>query len=405
MNCVHYQWKNQWHEDMPGRMRMLAPARRQVLAFFLLAAATSACSPGTQAQTATGSQGGGRGGAGAAVPIAVGRAVKKPMPLELRLIGTVEPSSTVAVRAQVTGQLNSVGFKEGDDVKAGAVLFTIDRRPLEAALAQSEANLQRDTAQAQNSDAQAQRLVDLAARGIATREQVDTSKASAAALRATIAADQAAVDNARIQLQYATITAPLTGRTGALMVHEGNLVRANDTLPMVVINQVSPVNVAFAVPEAQLTALKTYLSKGPVRVEVRPPSDTKTASDGRITFIDNAVDQTTGTIRVKGSFANLDHRLWPGEFVNVVVTLATDPNAIVVPTAAVQNGQNGTYVFVVKSDQTVELRNVRVLRTSGEETIIATGVNADEVVVTDGHLRLVPGSRVSIRSSGPQGTE
>jgi multidrug efflux system membrane fusion protein len=327
------------------------------------------------------------------------------MPLDLHLIGTVEPSSTVAVRAQITGQLNSVGFKEGDDVKAGEVLFTLDRRPLEAALAQAEANLQRDTAQSVNAEAQAQRLVDLSARGIATREQVETSKAGAAALKGTIAADQAALENARIQLQYATIAAPLTGRTGALMVHEGNLVRANDTTPMVVINQVAPVNVAFAVPEAQLPALKGYMARGPVRINVRPPSDAREAAEGRITFVDNAVDQTTGTIRVKGSFANLDHRLWPGEFVNVIVTLSTDLDAIVVPTAAVQAGQNGAYVFVVKSDQTVEMRNIRVGRTAGEDTIVASGVNADEVVVTDGHLRLVPGSRISVRNGAQQATQ
>lgn len=370
----------------------------------LVAAAAAGCSSGTQAQTPAAGQGG-RGGGGAPVPIAVGKVVTKSMPLELHLIGTVEPSSTVAVRAQITGQLNSVGFKEGDDVKAGAVLFTLDRRPLEAALAQAEANLQRDTAQSVNAEAQAQRLVDLSARGIATREQVETAKAGAAALKATIAADQAAVENARIQLQYATIAAPLTGRTGALMVHEGNLVRANDTTPMVVINQVSPVNVAFAVPEAQLPALKAYMARGPVRLNVRPPNDTKEATEGRITFVDNAVDQTTGTIRVKGSFANLDHRLWPGEFVNVVVTLSTDPNAIVVPTVAVQAGQNGPYVFVVKSDQTVEMRNIRVGRTAGEETIVESGVNADEVVVTDGHLRLVPGSRIAVRNGAQQATQ
>ncbi len=367
------------------------------LALVVAAGATAACSSGTSVQGSTTAPPGGRGG-NATVPVAVGTVVKKSMPLELSLIGTVEPSSTVSIHAQMTGQLTSVGFKEGDDVAAGATLFTLDRRPLEAALLQAEANLQRDTAQASNAEAQAQRAVDLASRGIATREQVDTSRAAADALKGTIAADRAAVENARIQLQYATVAAPLSGRTGALMVHEGSLVRANDSTPLVVINQLSPVNVAFAVPEAQLPALKRYLANGPVPIAVRAPNETATApATGRITFIDNAVDQTTGTIRVKGSFPNIDRRLWPGQFVNVVVTLATDADAIVAPTMAIQNGQNGTYVFVVKPDQTVEMRNVQVGRTSGEETIVSSGLSPDDVVVTDGHLRLVPGSRVSVR--------
>jgi len=340
----------------------------------------------------------GRGG-GASVPVAVGSVVRKSMPLDLRVIGAVEPSSTVAIHAQITGQLTSVRFKEGDDVTQGEVLFALDRRPLDASLKQAEANLQRDIAQSANADVQAQRLEDLAQRGIVSRDQLDTSKAMAAALASTIEADRAAVENARIQLQFATIAAPLTGRTGSLMVHEGTLVRANDTTPMVVINQLSPINVTFAVPEAQLAPLKQYMQRGGVAVDVAPPSDATRRSTGRVTFIDNSVDPTTGTIKVKASFANGDRTLWPGQFVNVVLTLAVDKDAIVAPTAAIQTGQDGQYVFVVKKDQSAELRPVHVGRTVGGETIVTTGLQPDEVVVTDGHLRLVPGAKVTIRKN------
>jgi membrane fusion protein, multidrug efflux system len=364
---------------------------------------TSACAPGggageaAAAASGTGSGAPGGGATTAAVPVAVGRVVQKAMPLDLQVIGNVEPSSTVSVHAQITGQLTSVNFKEGDDVKQGQVLFTLDRAPLEAALKQAEANLQRDTAQAANAAAQAQRFVDLASRGIATKEQVETSRANADALTGTIAADRAALDTARIQLQYATIAAPISGRTGALMAYPGALVRANDTTPLVVINQLSPVNVSFAVPESQLTAIKQYMNKGALAVSAQAPGDAAPVSIGRLQFVDNAVDQTTGTIKAKASFANTDHRLWPGQFVNVTMTLSRDPNAIVVPTAAVQTGQQGAYVFVVKGDHTTELRSVTVGRFLGNETIILSGLVADETVVTDGHLRLLPGSHVVVK--------
>jgi multidrug efflux system membrane fusion protein len=325
---------------------------------------------------------------------------ERAIPLEIGVIGTVEASSTVSVRAQMTGELTSVMFKEGDDVKKGQVLFTLDRRPLESALLQARANLQRDTAQAANAQAQAQRYQDLAARGIATKEQVDTTRTAAAALEATLGSDRAAVENAAVQLQYATIAAPISGRTGTLIIHEGNLVRANDTTPLVVINQVAPINVSFGIPESRLLELKQYMAQGTVKVTARAPNDLTAASLGHIAFVDNAVDPTTGTIRVKGTFPNDTRHLWPGQFVNVAVTLTTDLHAIVVPTTAVQAGQQGQYVFVVKADQTVELRPVTVARAAESETVIKQGLAAGETIVTDGHLRLVPGSRVSIKS-GP----
>jgi multidrug efflux system membrane fusion protein len=360
---------------------------------------TCACSGG---EGLAQEQPGGRGaGQAQGVPVTAATVVQKPMPIDIRVIGTAEAYTTVAVHAQITGQLTSVSFKEGDDVKKGQPLFTLDRRPLEGALRQAQAVLERDQAQAVNAKSQAQRYQDLAQRGIATREQVDQITANAAAIEATLGADRAAVEAAKVQLTYATIAAPSAGRTGALMVHEGNLVRANDTTPLVIINQVSPIYVTFGVPEAQLPELKRYMAKGSLHVEARSPTDPGPASTGRISFVDNAVDQTTGTIKIKGTFANADRRLWPGQFVNVVVTLTTDPTAIVVPATAVQNGQQGTYAFVVKPDQTVELRPVAVARSNGTESVIASGLKPNETVVTDGQLRLVPGARVSIKGSQP----
>jgi membrane fusion protein, multidrug efflux system len=335
---------------------------------------------------------------GAPVPVVLARVERKPVPLQLTAIGTVEASTSVAVRAQITGELTSVNFKEGDDVVAGQVLFTLDRRPLEAALKQAEANLARDLAQATNARAQAGRSQELAARGIIAREQVESSAATASALDASVGADRAAVENATVQLQYATITAPMSGRTGALMVHPGNLVRANDTAPLVVINQFSPVDVSFGIPERRLLLFNEHLAQGSLRVEARPPGDEQHPSVGRISFVDNAVDPTTGTIRIKGTFPNTDRRLWPGQFVNVVVVLATDPDATVVPSVAVQTGQQGTYVFAVKSDQTVEMRPVVIARTSGADAVVESGLKDGETVVIDGQLRLVPGSRITAKT-------
>jgi membrane fusion protein, multidrug efflux system len=356
----------------------------------------AACSGGEAVQQAA--RGGGRGGGqDAGVPVMTDTVVQKPMPLDVRLIGAAEAYTTVAVRAQVTAQLTSVDFREGDDVKKGQVLFTFDRRPLEAALQQAEAALARDLAQAANAKVQVGRYDDLAKRGIATREQLDDARTQAAALDATVAADRAAIENARVQLQYATIKAPSDGRTGALMVNAGNLVRANDATPLVVINQVAPIYVSFGLPEARLPDLKRYMAQRTVKVDARAPNDQGPPSSGRISFVDNTVDPSTGTIKVKATFPNEKRHLWPGQFVNVVITLAMDPNAIVVPAVAVQTGQQGQYVFVVKSDQTVDLRAVTIARSDGKESVVATGLRAGETVVTDGHLRLVAGSRVSVK--------
>jgi multidrug efflux system membrane fusion protein len=344
-------------------------------------------------------QAAGRGrGQSETVAVTTAPVLDKAVPIQLSVIGTAEAYSTVAIRAQTTGELTSVNFKEGDDVSKGQVLFTLDRRPLEAALQQAEANLARDQAQAANARSQVARYQDLLKRGIATREQVDQINTNAAALDATVGADRAAVENAKVQLQYATIAAPISGRTGALMVHAGNLVRANDTAPLVVINQISPIYVDFAVPEARMSEVKRYMADNTIKVTATPPNDPAPPANGHITFIDNQVDPTTGTIKLKGTFANEKRNLWPGQFVNVMVTLTTVPHAIVVPSAAVQAGPQGTYVFVVKPDRTVELRPISVERTNGDESVISQGLSSGETVVTDGQLKLVAGSRVSIKT-------
>jgi multidrug efflux system membrane fusion protein len=368
----------------------------------LLAVTAASCAAGGASQPAPGGGGGGRGRGDVTVPVTVASVVQKSMPIEIRVIGSVEAYSVVSVHAQMTGQLTAVNFKEGEDIAKDQVLFTLDRRPLEATLMQAQANLQRDIAQAANAKVVAQRYADLAGRGIATTEQLETSRTSAAALEATVEADRAAVENAKIQLQYATIASPIAGRTGALMVHEGNLVRAADASPLVVINQVTPIYVSFAIPESRLSELKRYLALGTLAVDAKPPTDDGVSSHGQITFVDNNVDQTTGTIRIKATFPNNDRRLWPGQFVNVIVALTKDPTAVVVPTAAVQVGQQGQYAYVVKPDKSVEYRPLVVERTSGLETIIKSGLKPAETVVTDGHLRIVQGSHVSIKGDESQ---
>ena len=372
-------------------MRLLRIALVSVVAAAGLC--TAACATGeTQASSDAGAP---------PVPVTTATVVQKAMPTEIQVIGAAEPYSSVAIRSQITGQLMAVNFREGDIVQRGQVLFELDRRPLQAALEQAQANLQRDMAQAANAEVQATRLLQLVERGISPREQADTAKTSVSALNATVEADRAAVENAKIQLQYATIAAPISGRTGALMVHQGNLVRANDATPLVTINQVAPISVAFAIPESRLADLRRYMARGALTVTATPQNEERSAT-GRITFIDNAVDQNTGTIRIKGTFANEDGRLWPGQFVNVAVRLTTDPAAIVVPSAAVQTGQQGTYVFAVKEDQSVEMRPVTVARSRGAESVIASGVTPGETVVTDGHLRLVPGARITVKQQAEQ---
>jgi multidrug efflux system membrane fusion protein len=329
------------------------------------------------------------------VPVTVATAVERTVPVQLRAIGNVEAHSTVAIRAQVTGEITGVNFREGQDVSKGELLFIIDRRPFETALRQAEANLARDLARAENARVQAQRYAKLYEEGVTSREVFDQSRTEADALDALVRADRAAVEKARLDLQYCDIHSPMDGRTGSLAVHPGNVVKANDTV-LVTINQISPIYSSFSVPQKYLEQVRRS-AEGKLVVEAWP-AGAANAETGNVTFVDNAVDETTGTIRLKATFSNAQYRLWPGQFVDVVLTLGEQPRAIVIPSSAIQTGQAGTYVFVVKQDSTVEMRPVVVTRTQGNDTILEKGVAGGEQVVTDGQLNLVPGVKVSIKS-------
>jgi len=339
----------------------------------------------------------------AAIPVKVARVIQRAAPVQIRAIGNVAPYRTVSVRCEVGGQLQRVGFSEGDDVHKGDVLFVIDPRPFEAALHLAQANLEKDKAQVRQAELDLHRNQRLFEKGVIPRQQYDQFQTNFDALTAAVASDQAAIETARLQLNYTTVHSPIDGRTGSLLIHLGNLVKANDTV-LVVINQVQPIFVNFAVPAQYLPDIKKYMSGG-LRVDARPKEGGRTDS-GRLTFVDNAVDQTTGTIMLKGTFQNEARTLWPGEFVEAVLHLTTQANALLVPSQAVQNGQAGQYVFVVKPDFTVESRVVAIGRTIDQQSVISSGLASGETVVTDGQLSLTPGAKVRITAdaAGPAGS-
>jgi multidrug efflux system membrane fusion protein len=392
------------------------------------------------------------------VAVAVAPVEQKSMALQITAIGTVEAYTQVTVRAQVGGELMRVHITEGQDVKKGDLLFTIDPRTLESTLAQVQANLAkdrvqvqqaraafqrdqarvsqaraalaRDQAQAKNAEIQAKRYAELLAKELISREQHDQIQTSALALAATVQADEADVrsaqetvhadeaairsaeevvkadeallENARVQLGYTVIRAPMDGRTGSLGLTAGNVVRANDST-LLVINQVRPIYVSFTVPQQQLPAIKRYMAEDALAVRALPSGDPKPVA-GKVTFVDNTVDPTTGTIRLKATFGNGENRLWPGQFVNVTLTLTTEPDAIVIPAQAVQSGQGGSqFVFVLKDDSTVDNRRITVERTQGAETVVAKGLQPGEKVVIDGQPRLTPGAKVEVRAPAAPG--
>lgn len=343
----------------------------------------------------------GRGGGrsrGEAVPVVVATAVQKAVPVQIRAVGNVEPYATVSIKSQVTGVLQKAHFKEGQDVKSGQLLFTVDPRPLDAALKQAEAALARDSAQVRNLREQVRRYADLVEKQYVSREQYDQIKANADAAEAVVEADKAAVDNAKVQLSYCYIYSPVNGRVGSLLINEGNLIRLNDGAPLVVINQINPINVTFAVPEQHLADLKRHMASGQLKADARFQSDEGRPEQGILAFVDNAVDRSTGTIKLKAEFANQERRLWPGQFVNVALTLATQANAVVIPAEAVQVGQDGQNVFVVKEDKRVEVRPVAIGTTSEGIAIITKGLAAGEQVVREGQFLLGPESRVDIKN-------
>jgi multidrug efflux system membrane fusion protein len=320
--------------------------------------------------------------------------------VEVRAIGHVEPFTTVDVKARVGGQVTRVGFREGQNVRQGDVLFQIDPRPYQAALAQARGELERDRALARNAEEDVKRYTALVQKDYVTREQYDATRANAAAALASARADEAAVQNAQLQLSYCTVTAPVSARTGSVLVHAGNIVQVNDDKPLVVLNQIQPVYVTFSVPESSLAQIRERVRPGEkLKVVASPAGNASRTQAGELSFVDNAVNAGTGTILLKATFSNEDEGLWPGEYVDVVLTLATESQAIIVPTQAVQTGQAGQYVWVVRKDLTVESRPVTVSRTQGPLAVVARGLQAGEQVVTDGQLRLAPGARVEIRKA------
>ncbi len=334
-----------------------------------------------------------------AVPVMAATVVQKTVPVQIKAIGNVEAYSTVGVKSQIGGELSRVHFREGQDVKKGDLLFTIDPRPYEAALKQAEANLAKDTAQLDNAREEVRRYAELVKKGYVAQEQYDQIRTNNAALEATVNADKAMVENAKLQLKYCYIYSPITGRTGNLQSNQGNLIKANADSPIVTVNQVQPIYVTFSVPEQYLAEIKKYMASGKMKVQAVIGNEESHPEEGVLTFVDNAVDVATGTIKLKATFANSGRRLWPGQFVNAVMTLTAQSNAIVAPSAAVQTGQKGQFVFVVKSDLTVESRPVTVSRTANDESVIENGLQPGEKVVTDGQLRLVPGAVVEIRQT------
>ena len=409
------------------------PLRRALIISLWAAAvaAASACSNNTSAAGPAGGGGGGRGrggrGGGGDAPVVTAKVSEKDVPIDLAAIGNVEAYVTNSVRSQVTGTLVEVAFHEGDVVKQGQLLFNLDRRPFEAALAQAEANLthdkallaraeaqlSRDAANAEYQQLTAERQSQLTQRGIISKDQAEQARAAADATAGTVKADkaniesaraqlvaqEAAVANARVQLGYTTIRSPIEGQTGSLAVKVGGLVTANQT-ELMTTARVQPVYVTFTVPAIHLATIKSHRAEGTLAVNAIPQDGDPHGATGALTFVDNAVDMTTDTIKLKATFANADRRLWPGQFARVVLRLATLPHAIVVPQQAVQTGQDGQYVFVVKPDSTVEQRPVTSAQRVDQDLVIEKGVKPGEVVVTEGQLRLEQGTRVTTDTGG-----
>ena len=333
-------------------------------------------------------------------PVVVSTVEQRDVPVQITAIGNVEAYQTVQIRSQVNGQIEKIYFKEGEDVHKGQLLYSLDKRPFQAALEQAQGMLKRDEAQAANSKLQAARYTDLEKQGVISLEQADLQRTQDSSNSAAVYADKAAVDAAKVQLQYTDIYAPIDARTGALMINVGNLVKANDTPFLVQLNQITPIYVTFTVPEARLAEVRQFVAKG-LKVLAYPKGQPGNPVEGLLTFIDNGVDPQTGTVKLKATFQNKDKRLWPGEFVNVVLNLSMVKNAITVPTKAIQSGQQGDYVFVVTKDGTADPRQVTTAGTYQNLTLVKSGLNLGDTVIVDGQLRVAPNGKVTIQSSLP----
>ena len=332
----------------------------------------------------------------AAVPVNVAAAQQQTVPVRLTAIGNVEAYQTVSIKARVDGQIVEVNFREGDPVKKGVVLFRIDPRPYQSTLRQAEANAMRDRAARDQARSQAKRYQELLDKNFISKEAFAQIRTNAETAEAVAKASQAAVENARLNLEYCTITSPLDGYVGKVLLQAGNLVKANDVTSLVVINQVRPIYVNFSVPEQNLPEVRKYMAGGPLSVEVVPPDPGAVRIPGQLIFVDNAVDPSTGTIKLRAQFTNEEAALWPGQFVNVSLRLYEQADAITIPSTAVQTGPEGQYVYVVGPDLLAEIRKVTVQRADGERAIIAAGLAKGERVVTRGQLRLGPKTPVQI---------
>src|SRR6267378_2366811 len=339
-------------------------------------------------------------GAPPPVPVMAALVEQRDVPLQVHAIGAVEAYSTVSVKTQITGELTGVFFKEGDDVQKGQLIFTLDKRPLEADVRRAEGALARDEAQAKNALSEQRRYESLVKAGVVSTQEYDRVESNAAAMEAAVRADKGALENAKVQLVYSSIYSPINGRTGNLLVHQGNMIKANDVPALVNINQVEPIYVTFTVPQQYLAEVKEYSRNGSLPVQTVIPGDQRGAITGKLSFIDNTVDAGTGTIKLKGVFANSARRLWPGQFVDAYLTLKTQSNALVIPSQAIQNGQQGTFVYVIKDDNTVEARPVTTSEAQlAGQLIVQKGLAVGERIVTDGQLRLVPGSKVQVKQA------
>jgi membrane fusion protein, multidrug efflux system len=332
-----------------------------------------------------------------AVPVVATAVVRKPVPVRLEAIGTVQPIATVVVKSRIDGQIVKVPIHDGQEVKAGDTLFVLDSRAIEAQARQAEAQLARDRAEFANAKREAERQAQLVSKNYTAAATYDTAQTKAATLEATVHADEAALDNMKVQITYYTITTPIDGHVGAVLLKAGNNVKANDTITLATVNQTHPIYIAFSVPQRELPAIREASVGHELKVTAEVPGDSGPSETGRLAFIDNAVDTTTGTIALKAVFDNANEHLWPGQFVKASLTLRVEPNALVIPTQAVQVGQNGSYVYVIKPDKTAEPRDVTIRRSIGSDSVIAKGLSEGEQVVTDGQLRLTRGTLVEPR--------
>ncbi|HUC44656.1 MAG TPA: efflux RND transporter periplasmic adaptor subunit [Candidatus Sulfotelmatobacter sp.] len=372
---------------------MTRPTRCAAPVATLLAALCAAACGGDRAAVAT---------TPPPAPVVVGQAVRRNVAVTLRSFGNVEPIAVVAVRSRVAGPIVQVHIADGADVTKGQTLFTIDPRPFQIALDKAVAALARDQALLTKADADVARYTSLVAKEYVTKEQFDAATSQAASLRATIQADQAAIEDAKLDLSYCTITAPIAGRVGSIAIKAGNLVKANDDPPLVTISQTRPIYVTFSVPEKSLSAIRARAAAGRLGVAARERGDTGPGHSGSLAFVDSSVDTATGTIRLKAAFPNDDLGLWPGQFVSVALELSEQPDAVVIPSSALQVGQQGTFVYVVSKDSVAEPKPVTVDRSLDGETVIASGLSGGETVVTDGQIRIVPGAKVAPQQKGPE---